>query len=352
MKIHNFSAGPSILPKEVIEKTANAILNLNESGLSILEISHRSKDFIEIMQKAQFLTKKLLQLNDDYQVLFLQGGARLQFSMIPMNFLNQNASYIDTGLWANTAIKEAQKIGNVNVIASSKESNYNHIPKNFNIPENTDYLHLTSNNTIYGTQIKNFPTLDNIPLICDMSSDIFSRNLNFNQFGLIYAGIQKNAGCAGATMVIIHQKLLEKKTKKNLASYLDYAVHIEKESMFNTPPVLPIYTAMLTLEWLEKNGGISAIEQKNEEKAKILYQEIDKNTNFETFCKEKEDRSMMNVSFYLTDAEKKEKFENYCKDAGISGISGHRSLGGYRASIYNALPIESVKALIEVMRSI
>jgi len=351
MKKHNFSAGPSILPQEVFEKSAQAILDFNGSGLSILEISHRSKDFVAVMEEARSLVKKIMKLNDDYEVLFLQGGASLQFLMVPFNLLSLNgkAAYLDTGSWSAAAIKEAQKMGETVVIASSKEDKYAYIPKDFKVGSEFDYFHCTSNNTIYGTQIQNFPKTDTL-MVCDMSSDIFTRDLDFSQFDIIYAGAQKNMGPAGTTLVVVKKKILGK-TGRNIPSYLDYALHIAKESMFNTPPVFAVYASLLTLQWLENNGGITAAEKRNKEKANLLYAEIDQNPLFETFCK-KEDRSMVNISFYLKDESKKEKFDTAWKDAGISGLNGHRSLGGYRASIYNAMPLESVQVLVDVMKSL
>lgn len=350
MKKHNFSAGPSILPQEVFQKSAEAILDFNGSGLSILEISHRSKDFIAVMEEARALVKKIMKLGDDYEVLFLQGGASLQFLMAPYNLMKTGgkAAYLDTGSWAAAAIKEAKKFGDVEIVGSSKEEKYSFIPKNNEVGSEFDYFHCTSNNTIYGTQMKEFPNTE-VPIVCDMSSDIFSRVIDFSQFDLIYAGAQKNMGPAGATLVVVKKDILGK-TGREIPSYLDYSLHIAKESMFNTPPVFAVYASLLTLQWLEKNGGIEAAEQRNNAKAKLLYDEIDRNPNFECYCVP-EDRSIMNVSFKLTDESLKEKFDNAWKEAGISGLNGHRSLGGYRASIYNAMPIESVQVLVDVMKN-
>ncbi len=352
MKKHNFSAGPSILPQEVFQKAAEAVLDFNGLGLSILEISHRSKDFVAVMDEARAIVKRLLNLGDDYEVLYLQGGASLQFLMVPFNLLkseNGKAAYTDTGTWAAGAIKEAKKIGHVDVVASSKEENYSFIPKDFAVGSEYDYFHCTSNNTIYGTQIKEFPNVDTL-MVCDMSSDIFSRQLDFSKFDIIYAGAQKNMGPAGTTLVVVKKDILGK-TGREIPTYLNYQQHIDKESMLNTPPVFAVYTSLLTLQWLEKNGGIAAAEERNNAKAQLLYDEIDNNPLFETFC-QKEDRSVMNVSFKLTDESKKEAFDNAWKAAGISGLNGHRSLGGYRASLYNALPIESVQVLVEVMKNL
>lgn len=352
MKKHNFSAGPCILPQEVFEKSAEAILDFNGIGLSLLEISHRSKDFVPVMDEARAIVKRLMNLGDDYEVLYVGGGASLQFAMVPFNLMkaeNGKAAYLDTGTWAAGAIKEAKKLGTVDVVGSSKEDNYSYIPKDYTVSSDNNYFHCTSNNTIYGTQMKTFPKVDTL-MVCDMSSDIFSRQLDFSQFDVIYAGAQKNMGPAGVTMVVVKKDILGK-TGRDIPSYLDYSLHIAKESMYNTPPVFPVYATLLTLQHLEKNGGIAAAEQRNEAKAKLLYDEIDSNPLFETFCV-KEDRSLMNVSFKLLDDSKKEEFDAAWKAAGINGLNGHRSLGGYRASLYNALPIESVQVLVDVMKSI
>ena len=351
-KKHNFSAGPCILPQEVFEKSAQAILDFNGMGLSILEISHRSKDFVAVMDEARAIVKRLMNLGDDYEVLYLGGGASLQFLMVPFNLMkaeNGKAAYLDTGTWASGAIKEAKKIGTVDVVGSSKAENYSFIPKDYKVGSEYDYFHCTSNNTIYGTQMKNFPDVDTL-MVCDMSSDIFSRVIDFSKFDVIYAGAQKNMGPAGVTLVVVKKDILGK-TGRDIPSYLDWSLHIAKESMFNTPPVFPVYASLLTLQHLENHGGIAEAEKRNEAKAKLLYDEIDSNPLFECFCV-KEDRSLMNASFKLTDESKKEEFDNAWKAAGISGLNGHRSLGGYRASLYNALPIESVQALVDVMRSI
>ena len=351
MKKHNFSAGPCILPQEVFQNSAEAILDFNGIGLSLLEISHRSKDFVAVMDEARAIVKRLLNLGDDYEVLYLGGGASLQFLMVPFNLmkLGGKAAYTDTGTWAAGAIKEAKKIGNVDVVGSSKEQNYSFIPKDYKVGSEYDYFHCTSNNTIYGTQMKSFPEVDTL-MVCDMSSDIFSRELDFSKFDVIYAGAQKNMGPAGVTLVVVKKEILGN-TGRDIPSYLDWSLHIAKESMFNTPPVFPVYASLLTLQHLENNGGIAAAETKNEAKAKLLYEEIDKNPLFESFCAP-EDRSLMNVSFKLLDESKKEAFDNAWKSAGINGLNGHRSLGGYRASLYNALPIESVQVLVDVMKSI
>ncbi len=349
MKKHNFSAGPCILPQEVLKKASEAILNFNNLNLSLIEISHRSKDFVEVMENARSLVKELLNLPDGYSVLFLQGGASLEFLMSTYNLLKVDgkAAYLDTGTWSAKAIKEAKKIGDITVVASSKDEGYKSIPKNYEIPNNIDFFHCTSNNTIFGTQIKNFPKTNGL-LVCDMSSDIFSRQLDFSKFDLIYAGAQKNMGPAGTTLVIVKDEILGK-SGRNIPSMLDYQVHISKDSMFNTPPVYAVYVSMLTLEWLKNLGGIPAIEKINEAKAKLLYTEIDRNPLFKGYAN-KEDRSTMNVTFNLTDDSNKETFDKIWNEAGIVGIKGHRSVGGYRASIYNAMPIESVQVLVNAMQ--
>ena len=352
MKKHNFSAGPCILPQEVLKQASEAVLNFNDLDLSLIEISHRSADFVKVMDKARALVLELLNLeNKGYSVLFLGGGASLEFLMIPYNLMKKNgkSAYLDTGAWSSKALKEAKILGDVEVVASSKDKNYNYIPKGFSIPDGVDYLHLTSNNTIYGTQIKDFPKTDAL-LVCDMSSDIFSRKLDFSQFDLIYAGAQKNMGPAGTTLVVVKEEILGK-TGRNIPSMLDYQVHISKDSMFNTPPVFPVYVSMLTLQWLKDLGGIEAIEKINIAKSELLYNEIDNNPLFEGAA-EKEDRSNMNVTFLLKDDSKKEQFDKMWKEAGISGINGHRSVGGYRASIYNAMPIESIQVLVDIMKKL
>ncbi|MDP2687160.1 MAG: 3-phosphoserine/phosphohydroxythreonine transaminase [Aequorivita sp.] len=351
MKKHNFSAGPCILPQSVLQKSAEAVLNFNNSNLSLIEISHRSKDFVEVMDNARALALEHLGLqNKGYQALFLQGGASLQFLMVAFNLLEKKAAYLNTGTWANNAIKEAKFLGEVVEVASSQSDNFNFIPKNYNIPTDADYFHCTSNNTIFGTQMQSFPTT-NIPLICDMSSDIFSRQLDFSKFSLIYAGAQKNMGPAGTTLVVIKEDILGK-VSRAIPSMLDYKVHIDKESMFNTPAVFPVYVSMLTLQWLKDLGGISAIEKQNNQKAELLYNEIDRNPLFEGFVAQKEDRSKMNATFNLKNDQLKETFEAQLKNVGISGLNGHRSVGGYRASMYNALPLESVQVLVDIMQAV
>lgn len=346
MKRHNFSAGPCVLPREVIEQASHALLDFDD-GLSLIEISHRSKAFVDVMERARELALELLDLQGKgYKALFLQGGASTQFLMVAMNLLEKRAAYLNTGTWSDKAIKEARIFDDILEVASSKDANYNYIPKGYDIPADYDYFHCTSNNTIYGTQIKDFPK-STIPMVCDMSSDIFSRKLDFTQFDLIYAGAQKNMGPAGTTLVVVKEDILGNVSRK-IPSMMDYKVHIAKGSMFNTPPVFAVYTSMLTLEWLKNKGGIEAIQKENEKKADIIYSEIDLNPLFKGFAA-KEDRSMMNATFTLTNDNLKETFDTMWKEAGINGLNGHRSVGGYRASMYNALSVDSVKALVEVM---
>jgi len=352
MQKHNFSAGPCILPQEVLKQASEAVLNFNNDDLSLIEISHRSAPFVEVMEKARSLVLELLNLEGKgYSALFLQGGASLEFLMTPYNLLtiNGKAAYLDTGTWSSKAIKEAKLLGNIEVIASSKDQNYNYIPKNYDIPSDIDYFHCTSNNTIFGTQIKSFPKTNKL-MVCDMSSDIFSRQLDFSQFDLIYAGAQKNMGPAGTTLVVVKEDILGK-TGRVIPSMLDYQVHLSKDSMFNTPSVFAVYVSMLTLQWLKDLGGIEAIEKVNEAKAELLYNEIDRNLHFKGAAA-KEDRSLMNVTFLLTDDSLKDKFDAMWKKAGINGLNGHRSVGGYRASMYNALPLKSVEVLVDVMQKL
>ena len=352
MKKHNYSAGPCILPQEVFEKSAQAILNFNDSGLSLLELSHRRKDFVAVMEEARTIVLELLGLEGKgYQALFLSGGASLEFIMAPYNLLKEGgkAAYLDTGTWAAAAIKEAKLFGETIVVASSAAENYNHIPKGYTIPTDADYFHCTSNNTIFGTQMKEFPATS-IPVVCDMSSDIFSRVLDFSKFDLIYAGAQKNMGPAGTTLIVVKEEILGK-TGRNIPSMLDYTKHIKAESMYNTPPVFPIYASLLTLQWLKNLGGISAIEKLNNAKAALLYTEINRNSLFRGAAAV-EDRSNMNATFLLNDESHAATFDAMWKAAGISGLPGHRSTGGYRASMYNALPLESVQVLVDVMQEL
>lgn len=348
-KVHNFSAGPGILPQEVLKQAAEACINFDNLNLSLLEISHRSKNFETVMEEARSLAKELLGLGEGYQAIFLGGGASMQFCMVPINLLKTNgyAAYVNTGVWSSKAIKEAKIIGNVKVIASSEDKQFSYIPRNYQIPGDADYVHITSNNTIYGTQIKKFP-ISRIPVVVDMSSDIFSRKIDCKQFDLIYAGAQKNMGPAGATLVVVKESLLGK-TGRNIPSMLDYMIHIKSKSMYNTPPVFPVYVCLLTMKWLKKNGGIEWIEKINNQKAATLYQEIDRNSLF-TGTAEKESRSTMNVTFTLNKPELESEFDKMWKEAGISGLRGHRDVGGYRASLYNALPLESVNLLVELMK--
>ncbi|UOB17395.1 3-phosphoserine/phosphohydroxythreonine transaminase [Abyssalbus ytuae] len=350
MKKHNFSAGPCILPQEVMKKASEAVLDFNGLGLSLIEISHRSKDFVAVMEQAQSLVLELLGLeNKGYKALFLQGGASLQFLSVAYNLLNRKAAYLNTGTWASKAIKEAKLFGELVEVASSKDANFNYIPKGYSIPADADYFHITTNNTIFGTQIKEVPDTD-VTLVSDMSSDIFSRQLDFSKFGLIYAGAQKNMGPAGTTLVVVKEDILGK-VERTIPSMLDYRIHIDKESMFNTPPVFAVYVSMLTLQWLKDLGGIQAIEKKNEEKAKTMYAEIDRNPLFKGFAAP-EDRSYMNATFNLVNESHKELFDKLAKEADINGINGHRSVGGYRASMYNALPLESVQVLVDIMKEL
>jgi len=350
MKIHNYSPGPCILPAEVFQKASEAILDFDQLGLSILEISHRSKNFIAVMERAMALVKELMGLPEGYSVLFLGGGASLQFCMLPYNLMkaeNGKAGYLVTGTWAKNAWKEAKLFGNSMALASSEDQNFSYIPKGFELPEGLDYFHTTSNNTIFGTQIKSFPKYNGLN-VCDMSSDIFSRQLDFSQFDLIYAGAQKNMGPAGVTAVIVRDRILGK-SGRPIPSMLDYAVHIDKESMYNTPPVYAVYVTMLTLEWLQRNGGVAWIEGINRQKADLLYTEIDRNPLF-VGTAAVEDRSDMNACFLLKDPSMEPRFDAAWKAAGISGLPGHRSVGGYRASLYNALSLESVQVLVDVMK--
>ena len=350
MKKHNFSAGPCILPDEVLKKASEAVLNFNGDNLSLIEISHRSPSFVAVIETAKQLVLELLNLEGKgYKVLFLQGGASMQFLMTAYNLLNKKAAYLNTGTWADKAIKEAKLFGELHEVASSKEANFNYIPKDFEIPEDVDYFHCTSNNTIFGTQMMTFPKFNGVT-VCDMSSDIFSRQLDFSQFDLIYAGAQKNMGPAGTTLVVVKEAILGK-VDRVIPSMMNYKVHIEKESMFNTPSVFAVYVSMLNLQWLKKLGGIAFIEKVNKKKAALLYNEIDRNPLFKGLVA-KEDRSTMNATFTLTDPDLQRDFDIRCAAAGISGINGHRSVGGYRASMYNALPLHSVQVLVDVMQDL
>lgn len=347
-KVHNYSAGPCILPQEVFQQAAQAVLDFEGSGLSILEMSHRSKPFEAVMAKAQALVKELLGAPEQYQVVFLGGGASLGFHMVPLNYMKVGgkSAYVNTGEWATRAIKESKLVGDTHVLASSEDKNFSYIPKGFHVPADVDYFHFTSNNTIFGTQYKHFPKSP-APLICDMSSDIFSRPVNVADFALIYGGAQKNMGPAGATVYLFDPERLGH-TGRTLSPMLDLKNHGAKESMYNTPPVYAVYVSMLTLEWIKKMGGVQAMERRNGEKAALLYGAIDRLPIF-TGTAAVEDRSVMNSTFVLNDATLEPAFDALWKEAGISGIRGHRSVGGYRASMYNALPIESVQVLVDVM---
>ncbi|MEO8885988.1 MAG: 3-phosphoserine/phosphohydroxythreonine transaminase [Mucilaginibacter sp.] len=346
---HNFGAGPGILPHEVLKQAAAAVVDFNGTGLSILEISHRSAEFEAVLDEAVKLVKELLNVPEGYSVLFLQGGASTQFAMVPYNLLPEGgkAAYLESGVWANKALKEVKYFGEAQVVATSKESNFTYIPKDFEIPADAAYFHITSNNTIYGTQLhKFFPSP--IPVVCDMSSDIFSREINIADFGIIYAGAQKNMGPAGTTLVVIKDDILGKNGRK-IPAMFNYQTQIEGGSMYNTPPVFAIYVSMLTLKWLKAKGGVAEMEKENEAKAKVLYEEIDRNPLFKAVAA-KEDRSYMNVCFVAENPELEKSFLKLCDEKGIVGIKGHRSVGGFRASIYNALPVTSIHVLIDAMR--
>jgi len=347
MKKHNFSAGPSILAPEVFQKASEALLDFEGTGLSVIEISHRSPEFVRVIERARALALEIAGLDDSYTTLFLQGGASMQFLMVPYNLLETKVVYIDTGTWANKAQKEAALFGNAEVIASSKADGYKYIPKNVTVPTDADYLHITTNNTIYGTEYHSLPQTS-VPLVADMSSDIFSRPLDYKQFSLIYAGSQKNLGASGSTLVIVKKDILGKVSRK-LPSMMDYQLHIRNDSMFNTPSTFAVYVNLLVLEWIQAQGGLQALGKRNRAKADLLYGEIDRNPLVVGYAN-KEDRSLMNVVFNLTDESTKERFDALCKEANISGIKGHRSVGGYRASIYNALPLQSVQVLVDVLK--
>ncbi len=349
MKKHNFSAGPSILAQEVIENTANAVKDLNGMGLSVMEISHRSKEFQAVMDETVALFRELLDIPANYHVLFLGGGASLQFCMVPYNLMKKKAAYLETGTWAKKAIKEAKGFGEVDVVGSSSDKNFNYIPKGFTIPSDADYFHITTNNTIFGTQIHE--DYDSpVPMVADMSSDIFSRPIDISKYAIIYGGAQKNLGPAGATFVIIREDILGK-VDRHIPTMLDYKTHIDKESMFNTPPCLPVYACMETLRWLKKLGGVKVMQKMNQEKADLLYNEIERNALF-VGTAEKDSRSLMNICFVMQDKyqDLEKEFLEFATSKGMVGIKGHRSVGGFRASTYNAMPKESVEALIEVMQ--
>ena len=349
MKKYNFNAGPSMLPREVIEKTAQQCLDFNGSGLSLMEISHRAKDFQPVVDEAVALVKELLQVPEGYSVIFLGGGASLEFCMIPYNFLIKKAAYLNTGVWAKKAMKEAKLFGEVVEVASSADANYTFIPKDYEIPSDADYFHITTNNTIYGTELHE--DLDSpVPLVADMSSDIFSRPIDVSKYGMIYGGAQKNLSMAGVTFVIVKDDLLGK-VSRPIPTMLDYRTHVDKGSMFNTPPVVPIYCALQTLKWIKAQGGVVEMKRRAEERAEILYAEIDRNKMFKGTAA-KEDRSLMNICFVMNDEYKEleSEFLKFAQSKGMSGIKGHRSVGGFRASCYNAMPVEGVKALVECMK--
>lgn len=352
MKPLNFYAGPAILPEPVLQQARTAVENFEGTGLSILEVSHRSKEVVAFIEEAEQLVKELLGLPEGYHVLFLSGGASSQFYMTAMNLLDQDATagYVNTGAWSTKAIKEAKMFGNVVELATSKDSNFQYIPKGYDIPEDLSYLHLTSNNTIFGTQYFSWPDTD-VPIVCDMSSDIFSQPIStpIERFGVIYAGAQKNMGPAGTTLVIVREDMLGK-VNRQIPSMLNYKTFIGKQSSFNTPPVFPIYVSMLTMRWIKELGGLKAMEQRNHEKADLVYDEIDRNPCFSCPVA-KEDRSLMNAIFTANDDAYEAPFLDACKQAGIVGIKGHRSVGGFRASIYNAMEKSSVEALVDVMKN-
>ncbi|ULQ55174.1 3-phosphoserine/phosphohydroxythreonine transaminase [Flavihumibacter rivuli] len=347
--IHNFNAGPSILPREVFQQASEAILNFNNMGLSILEIGHRTDAFQAVMDEAQSLVKELMQLDANKEVLFLHGGASTQFFQVPMNLLDesQTAAYLDCGVWGSKAIKEAKLFGKVNVVGSSKEKGYTYIPKDYTIPASVAYFHYTTNNTVEGTEMHAIPET-NVPLVADMSSDILSRAMDFNRFALIYAGAQKNIGAAGVNLVIVDPSILGK-TNRTMPSMMDYREHIKNGSMLNTPPVFAVYVCMLTLRWLKQQGGVSAIEAINKKKASLLYDTLDSLPIFKPTVA-KEDRSLMNAVFVMDDAELEKEFLATCKANGMYGVKGHRSVGGFRVSLYNALPYESVVVLTDLMK--
>lgn len=350
MKKHNFYAGPSIMPQYTNEKVIEAIQDFAGTGLSIMEVSHRSKEFVAVMDQAVAMVKELLEVPSGYSVIFVGGGASLQFAMVPMNMLEKKAAYLNTGEWAGKALKEAKFFGEVVEVASSKDKNFNYIPKNYVVPADADYFHITTNNTIFGTELKKDPDVS-VPLVADMSSDIFSRPVDVSKYSVIYGGAQKNLAPAGVTFAIIKNDVLGRVTRP-IPTMLDYKTHIEKESMFNTPPVLPVFAALKTLEWLKQKGGVATMHKINQEKAALLYNEIERNKLFVATVPDPEDRSLMNVCFVMTDTYKEleKEFATFAKSMGMVGIEGHRSVGGFRASLYNALPLESVRALVDCMK--
>lgn len=348
-KVHNFSAGPGILPLEVLKQSAEACINFDNMNLSLLEISHRSKNYVAVMDEARALVKELFEVGDEYEVLFLGGGASMQFAMVPYNLLTDKgyAAYLNTGVWASKAIKESKIIGNTKVIASSEDKNFNYIPKGYEVPKDADYFHITSNNTIYGTQLKSFPKCE-VPLVCDMSSDLFSRKVNAKDFALIYAGAQKNMGAAGVNLLVIKKSLLGT-IKRPISPIMDYQKHIDANSLLNTPPVFAVYVAMLTLRWIKQEGGLTVMEKRAEEKANLLYSTIDSLPLFECYV-EKESRSKMNAVFFIKDEALQNEFLNECKANNMVGVKGYRTVGGIRVSMYNALAMESVKAFCDLAK--
>jgi len=350
-RIHNFSAGPAILPVPVLEAAKQASIEYNGCGMSVMEMSHRSKEIVALFDETSANVLELMNLSsDDYTVLYLGGGASMQFAMIPLNFLKTSADYINTGVWAKKALAEGKLVGNVNVAASSADKNFNYIPKEFNFDPNADYVHYTTNNTIYGTRVKEIPNVGNVPLICDMSSDIFSRNMDYSKFDLIYAGAQKNIGPSGVTLVVIKKSWAAKAEKEGNLTMLKYSTHIEADSMFNTPAVFPVFVINETLKWIKSEGGLDSIEKRNDYKAGLLYDAIDNSNGFyKATVADKNDRSTMNVTFNLETEEKEAEFIKKAESLNMSGLKGHRSVGGVRASIYNACPVESVEALVKFM---
>ncbi|HAH24836.1 MAG TPA: 3-phosphoserine/phosphohydroxythreonine transaminase [Prolixibacteraceae bacterium] len=350
MKKHNFYAGPSILPEFTKEKVAEAITNFAGTGLSLMEVSHRSKEFVAVMDEAVALVKELLKVPEGYSVLFLQGGASLQFLMAPYNLMNKKAAYTNTGAWATAAIKEAKFLGEVVEVASSKDANFNYIPRGYEIPGDVDYFHFTSNNTIFGTEVLQDPEVS-VPMVCDMSSDIFSRVIDVSKYALIYAGAQKNLGPSGATLVIVKNDILGK-VERAIPTMLDYRTHIKGESMFNTPATVPVFGCLQTLRWMKTQGGVAGIEKANIAKAELLYGELDRNKMFQPTVPNPADRSRMNITFVMTEAyiSFEKEFDAFAESRGMIGLKGHRSVGGFRASTYNALPLESVQALVDVMK--
>lgn len=349
MKMYNFNSGPSILPRQVLQQAAEAVLNFNDLGLSILEIVHRTAWFGDVLDEARSLVREFLEVDDRYEVLFLQGGATTQFMQVPMNLLDdgETAAYCDNGIWGSKAIKEARLFGNVNVVASSKDRNHSYIPKNFTVPADAKYLHYTTNNTVEGTQWHTIPDTP-VPLVADMSSDIFSRKIDFSRFSLIYAGVQKNAGAAGVTLVVVRKDILGK-VKRSIPSILDYRNHIEAGSLLNTPPVFSIYVSLLTLRWIKQEGGLSEMEKRSKERAQLFYETLDSLPVF-TPLVAREDRSLMNATFTIKDPSVEKEFLEVCRQRGMVGIKGHRSVGGLRVSMYNAMPLESVEILCDLMK--